>query len=171
MSAQQIISTKLKQEFHRRVRQEGIFRIKKCLNLLTEDQVWHKPNSQLTSIGNLVLHLNGNASQWILSTFGDHPDIRNRDEEFKESSKCSKAGLVKILDELDTNLTSTINKLSDHQLVAEHDVQCYKESGVSILVHVIEHFSYHVGQITFYTKFLLDVDTGYYAEDDLNRSN
>ena len=40
-------------------------RIKKCLDQLTEEEVWKKPNSQTNSIGNLILHLCGNITQYI----------------------------------------------------------------------------------------------------------
>ena len=35
-------------------------------------------------------------------------------------------------------------------------------------VHVVEHFSYHVGQITYIAKSRKAVDLGYYAGVDLN---
>ena len=47
-------------------------------------------------------------------------------------------------------------------------VQGFSETGTAIILHVMEHFSYHVGQITLHTKLLLDIDTGYYAGQDLN---
>jgi len=49
--------------------------------------------------------------------------------------------------------------------VAIKKVQVYEESGLSIIVHVIEHFSYHIGQITYATKAIKNVDTKYYPED------
>ena len=48
------------------------------------------------------------------------------------------------------------------------NVQGYRETGLAILLHVVEHFSYHTGQITLHTKLMLDIDTGYYAGQDLN---
>ena len=67
-----------------------------------------------------------------------------------------------------TKATAIIAALPDTDLIREFDVQCYRESGTAIIVHVTEHFSYHVGQVTLHTKLLLDVDTGYYAGQDLN---
>jgi len=52
-------------------------------------------------------------------------------------------------------------------LLEKRPVQIYEESGLSILVHVVEHFSYHTGQITYYVKTRKGVDTGYYAGQDL----
>ena len=38
-------------------------------------------------------------------------------------------------------------------------------------VHVIEHFSYHTGQITTLTKWLTNKDTSFYSGVDLNKLN
>ena len=63
-----------------------------------------------------------------------------------------------------------IGGLGRADLERDWHVQGFQESGVAIVVHVVEHFSYHVGQITLHTKLLLDVDTGYYAGQDLTRT-
>ncbi|KAA3632305.1 MAG: hypothetical protein DWQ02_14890, partial [Bacteroidetes bacterium] len=62
-------------------------------------------------------------------------------------------------------LNDVLSTLTDEMLLGLHDVQVYKETGTSILVHVIEHFSYHTGQIVFFTKWRMDVDLGFYEED------
>ena len=67
--------------------QENLPRIEKCLNLLTEEQVWQRPNPTSNSIGNLILHLCGNIRQWVISSIGGKQDIRQRDEEFSTTAK------------------------------------------------------------------------------------
>jgi uncharacterized damage-inducible protein DinB len=47
-------------------------------------------------------------------------------------------------------------------------VQVYEESGMTILVHVTEHFSYHTGQIAYLTKWLRNQQTNFYGEVNLN---
>jgi hypothetical protein len=42
-------------------------RIKHCLVQLTDDQVWHRSQPGLNSIGNLILHLCGNLRQWVVA--------------------------------------------------------------------------------------------------------
>ena len=39
-------------------------KIERCLALLNDDQIWWRPNAESNSIGNLLLHLSGNARQW-----------------------------------------------------------------------------------------------------------
>jgi len=44
-------------------------------------------------------------------------------------------------------------------------------TGLAIIVHVTEHFSYHVGQIALLTKLMVGEDLGFYADLDLNIKN
>lgn len=46
-------------------------KIGRCLDHLTEEDVWWRPNEASNSIGNLLLHLRGNVSQWIIGGVGD----------------------------------------------------------------------------------------------------
>ncbi len=153
-----------------RIGEENIQRIKKCLSLLSEEQVWFRFNENTNSVGNLILHLEGNATQWILSTLDNYPDHRKRSDEFLPESKVSKAELISRLDNLILKIEKTVAKLSEADLVNIHQVQCYQESGISILIHVIEHFSYHTGQIALITKLILNVDTGFYAGQNLTQT-
>lgn len=150
---------------------EGRDRLHKCLDLLTHEQIWRRANANTVSVGNLVLHLCGNVGQWINSTLGDAPDHRHRDAEFADTGSLDKSALLARLDEVMDLALRTISGLVREQLAKEYEVQCYHETGVAIIVHVTEHFSYHVGQVTLHTKLLLDVDTGYYAGQDLSKTN
>lgn len=147
---------------------EGHARIVKCLGLLSDEQVWHRPNAHVVSVGNLVLHLAGNVRQWINSTLGGDPGDRNRDEEFEESGPIERAVLLAGLGTTLERARAVIRSLDQEGLERLWAVQGFQESGTAIILHVVEHFSYHVGQITLHTKLLLDVDTGYYAGQDLN---
>lgn len=158
-------------EFERRVFEESYPRIFTCLALLDEKSVWEKPNSKVPAIGNLVLHLCGNARQWILSGLGNQPDNRKRDEEFVVQKSIRKADLIFLMENLRVNLKETLHALPPTFLEQEYHIQGFRESGLSVLVHVIEHFSYHTGQITTLTKIISNRETGYYAGLDLNQLN
>lgn len=150
-----------------RIFNESIPRIKQCLNSLTESEIWYRPNSHSNSVGNLVLHLCGNARQWIVAGLGQQVDTRDRDYEFNERGPLPTPKLMALLDQTQTEVEQVLSQLSETDLVQEYPVQVFRESGVSILVHVIEHFSYHTGQITYFVKAHKDLDTGYYANLDL----
>jgi hypothetical protein len=59
-------------------------RLRSCVESLTDDQVWWRPNDANNSIGNLVLHLNGNVKQWLVAPFKRLKDTRDRPTEFSQ---------------------------------------------------------------------------------------
>lgn len=156
-------------EFNRRVFEESYARIFKCLSMIDEEQLWDSPNGSIPPIGNLILHLSGNARQWILSTLGGKPDNRDRDNEFMIHKNIKKSDLVFVLENLRVNISDTFSRLDSQFLSKKHNVQGFNESGLSVLIHVIEHFSYHTGQITTLTKLLTNEQTGYYQGLNLNK--
>lgn len=156
------------QQVRIRIIEESIPRIKQCLEKLSEEQVWYKVNSNTNAVGNLVLHLCGNVRQWIMHGLGGQKDIRERDLEFSLKGNLSKAQLLNKLDVLAIDLELVLEQLVDHNLLERKTVQKhFHESGVSILFHVTEHFSYHTGQITYFTKMTKNIDTAYYGKLDL----
>ena len=69
---------------------QALGKIEHCVNQLTEEQVWWRPDESQNSIGNLILHLRGNLRQWIVSGLGGAKDERNRPLEFSERDSVPK---------------------------------------------------------------------------------
>lgn len=160
------VSEQLKQESLRRLL-ESRQRIHRCLDLLGEERIWHRPNANTPTVGNLVLHLAGNVGQWITATLGNRPDTRDRDAEFARTEPLAIADLKRTIDDALDMAMGTISHLTDADLAATWRVQGFQETGTAILVHVVEHMSYHTGQIALHTKLALNIDTGWYAGKDL----
>jgi len=158
----------LVEEVKRRLFEEGIPRIKKCLEELTDHEVWLRLNENSNSVGNLVLHLCGNVRQWVLTGLDQQPDIRVRDEEFDERGPLDKSILIQKMDKLEVDINEFLNRMPNDILIKKVRVQGFDENGLSVLVHVVEHFSYHVGQIAFFTKWKKNMDIGFYENLDLN---
>ena len=150
------------QEVILRLYDESLPRIIKCIDQLTDEQIWWRPNENSNSIGNLVLHLCGNVSQWIGSGLGGFPDDRARQSEFDRREGISKTELSQLLQSTMTQILPIITKLPSEELLSKRAVQTFQESGLSILIHVTEHFSYHTGQIAYITKMLTDKSLGFY---------
>lgn len=170
MNDQQLLDEFGKQlisETKRRILEESIERIKKCLDMITNDQIWQRPNKESNSIGNLILHLCGNARQWLICGLTDAPDTRNRSLEFDIHHNISKSEFITKLDELSSDISSLLKMIDVSKLVLPRKVQVFEETGISILIHVIEHFSYHTGQIVFYTKLLTNKQTNFYGHINL----
>ena len=154
-----------------RVIECGIHRVLACIDKLTNEQLQYRPNANLNSINNQILHLDGNVRQWLIASLSCENDTRKRDDEFDPNNQISKEELIEILTKLEKDVRALFPLIQNMNLADMKHVQCYYESVLSIIVHVIEHFSYHLGQITYITKMLLDIDTGYYAGLDLNEMN
>jgi uncharacterized damage-inducible protein DinB len=146
-------------------------RITSCLMKLDEEDVWVSPNEHLNSIGNLVLHLCGNITQYIISSIGGAADIRERDLEFSIHSGYTKAELAAKLQDTAGHAVTIIQHITCEELLRERIAQGMKYSGIGIIVHVTEHYSYHTGQIILLTKLLKNTDLGFYAGIDLNKKN
>ncbi|GMW00711.1 MAG: hypothetical protein AMXMBFR84_18480 [Candidatus Hydrogenedentota bacterium] len=157
------------EETKRRLFEESFPRLRTCLGLIGPEDVWHRVNGECNSVGNLMLHICGNARQWIGSGLGGANDNRNRASEFAASGPMPASELLAHLDETETFLRETLERIDPDTLLQKRRVQIYDESGLSILVHVIEHVSYHTGQITHMVKAMKAVDTGYYAGQKLNQ--
>ena len=157
----------LVKEFRYRVFDESFVRIEKCLAVLPDASLWIAPNETTVSVGNLVLHMLGNARQWIVSGFGGAEDIRDRDWEFVSHPELSKADLRRRMNAIVAPLNAVLDGLSDNDMKELKTIQRFEVSGFSALIHVIEHFSYHTGQITLLTKLLKNEDLGYYSNYDL----
>lgn len=158
-------------EFETRVFQESFERIYKCLGMINDADLNSSPNSSIPPITNLLLHLHGNASQWILSGLGPKIDNRDRDQEFVIQAKIRKSELVFLMESLKGNLRQTLHDLDPMCLKQKFMIQGFEVTGFSILIHVIEHFSYHTGQIALLTKWITNRETGFYGDIDLNQLN
>jgi uncharacterized damage-inducible protein DinB len=127
-------------------------RIDRCLSLLTEEEIWWRPNAASNSAGNLVLHLCGNVRQWIISGLGGAPDVRVRDKEFSERGPIPRRALVARLRATVAEARRVLNRLSAEALRRKYTIQGYRVTGMVAAAHVYEHFSHHAGQIIYITK-------------------
>lgn len=158
-------------QFKHRIFDESYPRIFKCLGMLNEEQIWNSPSGNIPSVGNLIIHLCGNARQWILSALGDKEDNRDRESEFIIHRNIKKSDLLFLMENLRINLIETLDQLEEEDLQKIYVIQELKESGFSVIIHVIEHFSYHTGQITTLTKLQTNQNTDYYGGINLNSLN
>ncbi|MDG1333428.1 MAG: DinB family protein [Crocinitomicaceae bacterium] len=159
------------QEFECRVFEESYTRIYKCLTMLNEEQLWSSPNATIPSAGCQIMHLCGNARQWVLSGLGGAPDNRDRDQEFVVQENIRKSDFIFLLENLKSQLQRCFQELNDEDLETIHSIQGFNVTGFSAIAHVLEHFSYHSGQIALLTKFHTGKETGFYTEIDLNQHN
>jgi uncharacterized damage-inducible protein DinB len=137
-------------------------KIRRCLDTLSEDDVWWRPNAACNSVGNLILHLCGNVRQWLVSGVGGAADVRDRPAEFAERGPIPKAELLARLDDVLARSAEVFDALAPGELLTPLTVQGYDETRLSAIAHVVEHFSGHVGQIIYITKLRASVDLRFY---------
>lgn len=162
MSDSTAIHEALIREVIHRLFDESLPRILSCLDQLTDQQIWWRPNETSNSIGNLVLHLSGNVRQWIGNGLGGLPDQRKRQTEFDERRTLSGEALANELKQTMNMAKEIIARVPETELVVRRKVQTFEETGMTILIHVTEHFSYHTGQIAYITKMLTDRSLDFY---------
>ncbi|HET9830446.1 MAG TPA: DinB family protein [Vicinamibacterales bacterium] len=126
--------------------------IRLSVEALTDEGLWWRANEQSNSVGNLLLHLNGNVRQWILAGVGKQADFRHRAAEFAARSGPPAAVLLADLDQTLDDVVRVLAGLSDEDLLTMRTIQGRDRSVLEAIFHVVEHFSQHLGQITLIAK-------------------
>ncbi|MGB5355914.1 MAG: DinB family protein [Eudoraea sp.] len=145
--------------------------IKKCLVLWKDEDIWIKPNEVSNSIGNLLLHICGNMTQYIISSLGEQKDVRNRKKEFEIQKGPTIKELTIMLERTVKKAKKVLREASGDDLLKMRSVQGFKFSGIGVVMHAVEHYSYHTGQIAVWTKMIRNQDLGFYNGLDLNSKN
>ena len=133
-------------------------KIDRSLKLLIDEQIWWRANPESNSIGNLLLHLSGNVRQWIISGLGDAADARDRDSEFAQREAIDRDTLFTRLKETVSEAAAVLGRLDPDRLLEKRRIQGYDVSALEAVLHVVEHFSMHTGQIILLTKQLTAQD-------------
>ena len=137
-------------------------KIATCLGKLTEEQIWQRGAPHENSVGNLLLHLEGNIRQWILHGIANQPDIRRRDDEFTLSPTLdSKAAFA--------NFTTTLNEARETiaalppcrltEIIDPQPTSDWRHTPILVAIYrVVSHLDHHAGQIILLTKQMAGTD-------------
>jgi len=145
-------------EARRHLMQEYLPWLRACLARLSEVEVWWRPNEKSNSVGNLVLHLCGNITQWVIHGVGGAADARNRAAEFAARESCSKTELLQQLEATLGAVDTVLANLPEEKLAEPRVIQGFNVTVLGAIFHVVEHFSYHTGQIIYITKMRTEED-------------
>jgi uncharacterized damage-inducible protein DinB len=143
-------------------------RLHSCVESLTDEQIWWRPNEASNSIGNLMLHLNGNVRQWLVASFNRQQDSRNRPEEFAAEGGLTASALLEKLGATIQEASAVLARLTEADLLAQYEIQGYHVTGLYAVYQVVEHFGMHYGQILYITKNLGGKDLNFYG--NLNKT-
>lgn len=139
-------------------------RLRKAVEPLSDEQIWWRPNEASNSIGNLILHLNGNVWQWLVASFNRLEDQRDRPAEFNATGDLTAADLLARLGGTIDEAAKVLAGITPEDLLATWSIQGYTVTGLAAVYQVVEHFGLHYGQIVYITKMQEGRDLGFYKE-------
>ena len=120
-----------------------------------EKNIWLIDKGIANSAGNLCLHLIGNLNTYIGKEIGKTSYVRNRDLEFSLKD-VARTELVKNIDATVIVIQNALSKMKEDELDKEYPLLVFdkKTSTEYFLVHLIAHFSYHLGQVNYHRRLL-----------------
>jgi uncharacterized damage-inducible protein DinB len=138
----QHITTRLVTEFPSQV--------EKCLEVLSEDDVWWRPHEQSNAVGNLVLHVAGSNRHFLEHVIGGAPGVRDRDAEFATRGGKTKGEILQVWSDVARRVGAVLRTLTPDRL--SQPTSDRNRSVCDVLLHVTHHNALHIGQIVWITK-------------------
>lgn len=129
-------------------------RVRACLDVLTDDEVWWRPNAKSNSVGNLVLHLCGSTRHFLGRGVGGSDFQRDRPAEFAETGPIPREALLRTLDETVAEAERVFAGVTPERLLEGTDRAGDSFTVVSLLFRMSHHWAEHTGQIVYVTKAL-----------------
>ena len=142
-------------------------KIERCLDRLTDADIWWRPNEASNSIGNLILHLCGNMTMWIVGGVGVLPFERNRQLEFDERRPIPGHELRTRLKITVQQADTVLNGIGAAELLSRRKIQGYDVTVLEAIYHVVEHFGMHTGQIIMLSKARVGQDLTLWAPPEV----
>ena len=127
-------------------------KLRHCVNALPPPMVWARPNASLNSVGNLLVHLTGNVTEWILGGVGGQTISRYRAGEFAQKDGRDGSALIDDLEAVLARADSVLAGLYATTLERSIVIQGRQTTVAAAIYHVVEHFAMHTGQIILMTK-------------------
>lgn len=127
-------------------------RIEQAIEGLSIENVWWRANPASNSIGNLILHLDGNVRQWIVSGLGGETDVRERRQEFDARGGMDQAQLLRQLRATVGEADRVLAEIDPATLLEHRRIQSYDVTVMRAIYTAVEHFSMHTGQIILLAK-------------------
>ncbi len=120
-----------------------------------ESDLWVVKAEISNSAGNLCLHLIGNLNHFIGAVLGKTGYVRERDKEFSDKN-VPRADMLAQLEKTIAVVTETLRNLPDSAMNEDFPVdkrgQIVKTD--FMLLHLLGHLSYHLGQINYHRRLI-----------------
>ena len=122
-----------------------------------EEEIWITPGSIKNSPGNLCLHICGNLNHFIGSVLGKSGYVREREKEFSFKNIPRKE-LITLINKTISVVTETIESLDQERFDKRYPIDVFgtEMSTEFFLIHLTAHLNYHLGQINYLRRLLID---------------
>jgi uncharacterized damage-inducible protein DinB len=128
--------------------------IRSCVEELSEEQLWWRPNEQANSVGNLVLHVSGSMRHYLSNRVGGIEYERNRPAEFAERGPVPKQQLLATFDETILQAGQVLDAFDTSRFLDGTDEPNYVPTVFDLIFNIAIHLATHAGQIVYVTKML-----------------
>jgi uncharacterized damage-inducible protein DinB len=144
-------------------------RLERALEVLPDQDLWWRPHADCLSVGTILLHLEGNLRQWVLAGLGGIEDERQRAQEFDGQRVGNSIELLGRLADTQNQAAALIAAIPEQDLHQQRTIQGFEVSTQGAILHVVEHFSWHVGQAVWIAKARAGETHGlaFYDDDQL----
>ncbi|MGZ5475590.1 MAG: DinB family protein [Thermoanaerobaculia bacterium] len=126
--------------------------IRACLDKLSDEEIWSRPNEESNSVGNLVLHLTGSLNHYLNRGLGGIEFNRDRDAEFAERQHIPHAELRERFDDMVRKAEQTFTTITSERLAQPSVEPKMNRLVVEDLINIASHLATHTGQILWITK-------------------
>ena len=127
------------------LRTEYPTKLRAAVEALPDDAIWWRPNAQSNSVGNLILHIEGNVREWLIGGVGKLPFERERQQEFDERREIPRSLLIESLRRIVKQADDVLANLDATVLTERRQIQGRDVTVLRAVYHVVEHFSMHAG--------------------------
>lgn len=120
-----------------------------------ESKLWIVKEGISNSAGNLCLHLIGNLNHFIGATLGNTGYMRNRESEFSLKN-IERSVMAWDIDKTINTIKATLNNMREEDLYRNFPMEKHGKAVTTcfMLLHLITHFNYHLGQINYHRRLL-----------------
>jgi uncharacterized damage-inducible protein DinB len=135
-----------------RLTQDYPAQINACLDVLSDTDVWWRPNDQSNAVANLVTHLSWSNRYYLEQVIAGRDIGRNRDAEFAARDTSPKSTIVATWQAAVRVVDEVLGGMDASRLMETTDRTGKVTTHAQLLLHVTHHNAVHMGQIVWITK-------------------
>ena len=127
-------------------------KLEHCLGQIDFDQCWWRPTKGMNSIGNLLLHMNGNLRQWAIVGLQQGADSRERELEFSSDRTRTPEELWRLTETTVEQASESICQYDSNRLTQRIQIQGFDVTALQAILHTTVHFQGHTHQVILLTR-------------------